>query len=240
MVTGHWFEHLAEFMGPTYLRYSFTKGTEQEVGFLLDLLDLGHGIRILDVGCGPGRHSLALAERGHEVVGIDISQAFIDLANQHAPGNARFLRMDARSMTFDAEFDLVICLCQGAFGLMTEDGGDAQVIASIVRALKPGGTMVLSAFNSYFVVKHFTEADFDPNSGICHESTLIKNPDGQAREVDLWTGCYTPRELRLLVNAAGLKAEHIFSVDPGSYRRDEPSVESSEYLVVASKPPSTR
>ncbi|MEL7156590.1 MAG: class I SAM-dependent methyltransferase, partial [Actinomycetota bacterium] len=82
----HWFNGLAEHMGPAYLRYSFTKGTAQEVGALIDLLDLRPGDRVLDVGCGPGRHALALAEAGMAVTGIDISPRFIDLARAAAKG----------------------------------------------------------------------------------------------------------------------------------------------------------
>lgn len=239
-MSDHWFEGLADFMGPTYLRYSFTKGTTQEVDFLVEELDLAPGSRVLDVGCGPGRHSLELAARGHEVLGVDISQTFIDLATQKAPPNATFRRMDARELPFEAEFDAVVCLCQGAFGLMTEAGGDARVAEGISRALKPGGRLALSAFNAFFVVKHFNEGDFDPSTGVCHEHTEIKSPQGDSREADLWTGCYTPRELRLLFTGAGLRVDHIHSVDPGSYRRESPSVESSEYLVIASKAPFRR
>ena len=63
----HWFEPLADYLGAAYLRYSFTYGTEQEVDFLLDALGLGPGMRVLDVGCGPGRHAHALARRGVQV-----------------------------------------------------------------------------------------------------------------------------------------------------------------------------
>ena len=60
-VTDHWFEPLADHMGEAYLRYSFTKGTENEVEFIVDALSSQPGQRVLDVGCGPGRHAYALA-----------------------------------------------------------------------------------------------------------------------------------------------------------------------------------
>ena len=72
--SSHWFEALADHLGEAYLRYSFTMGTANEVGFLTDVLDLRPGMRVLDVGCGPGRHARALGEAGIEVVGVDISQ----------------------------------------------------------------------------------------------------------------------------------------------------------------------
>ena len=61
---GHWFEGIADHLGTSYLRYSFTMGTANEVDFLVDELGLQPGMRVLDVGCGPGRHAYALAERG--------------------------------------------------------------------------------------------------------------------------------------------------------------------------------
>ena len=72
-------------MGEAYLKYSFTRGTRQEVDFLIEVLDLRPGQRVLDVGCGPGRHAYALAEKGIAVHGVDISRTFIDLASENAP-----------------------------------------------------------------------------------------------------------------------------------------------------------
>lgn len=236
----HWFEPVAEHLGAAYLRYSFTKGTVNEVDALVGWLGLGAGSRVLDVGCGPGRHAHELARRGITVHGIDISERFVALAREGAPEGATFERMDARAMTFENEFDAAVCLCQGAFGLMTEDGGDARVLAGIARALRPGGRLALSAFNAYFSVRYHTDASFDAATGVSHETTEVRDEQGRARTVDLWTGCYTPRELGLLARACGLEPERILSVDPGSYREQAPTVESSEYLLIASKTPFRR
>ncbi|MDQ3758112.1 MAG: class I SAM-dependent methyltransferase, partial [Actinomycetota bacterium] len=142
----HWFEPVAEHMGEAYLRYSFTKGTEQEADFLVDVLALTPGDRVLDVGCGPGRHAHALARRGMHVVGVDISEPFVDLASRDAPPTATFQRCDARDLPYDDEFDAVISVCQGAFGLVGEQ--DQSVLAGMARAVTGDGTgrVALTAF----------------------------------------------------------------------------------------------
>ena len=222
-------------MGAAYLRYSFTKGTKQEVDHIAASLDLRPGMRVLDVGCGPGRHTHELASRGIECHGIDISQTFIDLAKASAPDGATFERMDARQLTFSEEFDAVICLCQGAFGLMTANGHDIDVLRGMVQSLRIGGKLALSAFSSYFVVKYHDEATFDALTGVSHEVTEIRNGQGQAKSVDLWTGCYTPRELRLMMELVGMEVLGISSVEPGAYGNEPASLESPEYLVISSK-----
>ena len=152
----HWFEDLADHLGSAYDRYAHTKGTVQEVDHVIAALGLVPPERVLDVGCGTGRHALELARRGIEVHGIDISQRFVDIARSRAGDErndgmqavrsspATFERGDARSMAFVAEFDAVICLCQGAFGMMTAEGEDAAVIAGMARAMRPGGRLARS------------------------------------------------------------------------------------------------
>jgi len=260
-VTDHWFEELADHLGEAYLRYSFTMGTENEVAFLVEVLGLSRGDRVLDVGCGPGRHARALGERGIVVHGVDISQRFVDLAAADAPPGVTFERLDARALRFDGEFDAVISLCQGAFGLsgggphvdqvvgpvapaglVALGGGDvdpdAGVLDGMARALRPGGRLAVSAFSAYFQVRWLEDTDsFDAAAGVNHERTVLKSPAGDDATHDLWTTCFTPRELRLLAARAGLQVRDLWSVTPGEYARRAPDLAHPEFLMVAVRPP---
>lgn len=235
---GAYFEDVAEILGPAYLRYSFTKGTEQEVEFLLELLQLEQGARVLDVGCGPGRHSVALAKTGLRITGVDISRRFLDLAAESARKagvGASFFQVDARQMPFDDEFDAVISICQGAFGLMGDD--DALVLRRMMESARPGCPIVLTAFSSLYEAAHLRpEANLDVDAGVVHEPATIKDEAGADHSVDLWTSVYTPRELRLLSIGVGLLPEAVYSVAPGDFARRTPDLEHPEFLLVARRP----
>jgi SAM-dependent methyltransferase len=234
-VTPHPFEAIAEHTGAAYLRYSFTKGTDQEVGFLWEALGLAPGMRLLDVGCGPGRHARALAARGVEVVGVDISERFVELARDGAPCGATFVRADARDLPYDAEFDAAISLCQGAFGLVP--GEDGEVLRGMIRALRPGAAAAVTAFSAYFQVRWLGEGDeFDPAAGVNHELTMVRDEEGRDEVFDLWTSVWTPRELRLLAAAVGADVEQLWSVSPGEYGPNRPDLEHPEWLVLLRRP----
>jgi SAM-dependent methyltransferase len=253
--TGHWFEPVADHLGPAYLRYSFTKGTANEVEFVMGALGRPKAASVLDVGCGPGRHALELARRGITVTGVDISQRFVDLARGQAQAedlNADFVVGDARSLAFDATFDAAISLCQGGFGLTGGPLGSAQdrggptadrveldepVLAGMARAVRPGGLVIVSAFSAYFQLQDLSPTDhFDADLGVNRETTSVRNDRGDELEVDLWTTCYTPRELRLLARTVGLEVEAVHGVTPGDYRSTSPTIDRPEFLLVARRP----
>lgn len=233
-----WFDPIADFLGPAYLRNAFTMGTAQEVGFLVDALGLAPGQRVLDVGCGPGRHALALARRGITVHGVDRADTFLDLARAAAEQEdlpATFDHLDVRDLEPDGAYDAVICLCQGGFGLLGGDDEEA-VLARIVGAARAGGSVAVSAFSAYFALR-FLEAgeEFDPATGVLHEVSTVRGADGSERPFDAWTTCFTARELRALARAAGLEQVEVHGVTPGDYGARPPDLDRPELLLLGTR-----
>ena len=136
-----------------------------------------------------------------------------------APAGATFERLDARAMTFDAEFDAVICLCQGAFGLMTADGHDATVLAGMARALEARGPA--GAHRVQRLLRG--EALGGRRVRRRHAASTTSAQRSATRPArrstaELWTGCYTPRELRLLCAAHGLRVDASAASSPAPTR----------------------
>ena len=215
---------------------AFTKGTEQEVEFLVDALGLDKGERVLDVGCGPGRHALALARRGMKVVGVDLSEDFIALAREAAAAEgvpARFDVLDVRDLAYAGEFDAALCLCQGGFGLL---GGrdETAVFERIAAALRPAGRLALTAFSAAFAARFLEDGEtFDPATGVLHERATVRNEHGVEEVFDAWTTCFTARELELLAGGANLDVDGVYGVTPGRYGTAPPTLDHPELLLLA-------
>lgn len=237
---GAWFNPIAAFLGPAYLRNAFTYGTRQEIDFIVEACGLRPGAQVLDVGCGPGRHALELARRGYVVHGIDLSPDFVALARDAARVEelgATFEVLDVRDLDGLGAYDAVICLCQGGFGLL---GGEdeAEVLGRIARSARPGGSVVVSAFHAYFAVRHLEAGEtFDPRTGVLHEVATLRDPDGREAPFDLWTTTFTARELRSLAASVGLEVVGVHGVSPGDYALREPALDRHEVLLVARRGP---
>lgn len=244
----HFFEAVARHLGPTYLRYSFTKGTEGECDALVEALDLRPGQLVLDVGCGPGRHSHGLALRGLRAIGVDIAEVFAGLASSAArarsswppPGRPSFARADARLLPVrPASMDAVVCLCQGGFGLLGGGQGEEEALAEMAASLRPGGRLALSAFSAYFATAHHEAGEeIDALSGVVHERSAVRGDRGCEATFDLWTTVFTPRELSLMCRLAGLDVREVRAVTPGRYAGQSPGLDHPEWLVLAERPAS--
>src|ERR1700686_5188945 len=86
----------------------FTALSDHNVSPLIEAAGIGPGNRVLDVGCGPGNLAAASAKRGASVVGTDLSQAMVALAQLRHP-KLEFLQADAERLPFtDGTFDAVV------------------------------------------------------------------------------------------------------------------------------------
>jgi SAM-dependent methyltransferase len=121
---------------------SWVEDTGRQVAFIARTLRLAPGMRVLDLACGFGRHSLALAAMGVEVVGVDITKEYVDDARKEAASRglkAEFVHADIRELSYVGEFDAVLNLADGAIGYLENEEENLKIFDVIARALKKGG-----------------------------------------------------------------------------------------------------
>lgn len=232
---GTYYRDIGDFLREAYLELPFTAGTHREVDFLEKELALPAGALLLDIGCGPGRHSLELARRGYHTTGIDISAGFIDVADvcaKHDNLPATFRVADARDLPFPSSplFDAAICLCQGAFGLVGAEDSHRLVLREVHRVLKPASLFILTAVHSYAASRH---PGFDPQTALLVEELTLRNAAGDERSTILTTTTFTARELTLLLEVAGFSVEDIYGCNPGHYARRAITVDDWEIMAIA-------
>lgn len=139
------------YFGADYLRIYRLADTAEQLAMLARLLPPpGEVDRLLDLPCGHGRHSVALAERGYRVIGLDLSPVFLDVARHAAaehevdPG---LVRGDMRRFPFaDGAFDLAICLFN-SLGYFEAEDDNQRVLAEFGRTVRPGGRLLLDLAN---------------------------------------------------------------------------------------------
>ena len=152
-----WYEELFENYALKYENESFTQGTIGECNFIEQEINYNKRSKILDIGCGIGRHSRELAKRGYQITGIDLSESQLNRAKELADKeklNIDFQIQDARRLTFQNEFDLVIMLCEGAFPLMETDEMNFQILQNATKAIKENGKLIFTTLNGLFPLFH--------------------------------------------------------------------------------------
>ncbi|HZO86894.1 MAG TPA: class I SAM-dependent methyltransferase [Chthonomonadaceae bacterium] len=142
--------------------------TAAEVDQVLTLLGLEPGTAILDLCCGPGRHSLELARRGYQVTGVDRTAAHLEKARAQAEVeglNVEFVQEDMRRFCRPEAFGGAINLFT-SFGYFEDPADDGQVIANLRRSLKPGGTLVMDIVGKEVLARNFRERFWEEKEGV--------------------------------------------------------------------------
>ncbi len=125
--------------------------TDAQVETLADLAGSTTDGPLLDLCCGWGRHALALAQRGYQVVGLDGSEYFLSkLASDMTPADRPRLapvRGDMRCLPFAAGSIATVIQMYTSFGYGTDPSDDMEVLSEVCRALKPGGFYLLDMIN---------------------------------------------------------------------------------------------
>lgn len=250
-----WYESLFENYGKKYDSECFTAGTIGECDFIEKELGYNKSMKILDIGCGTGRHSIELTKRGYNVTGIDLSESQLQRAREKAAAEGvdiQFLRHDARHLPFDREFDAAIMLCEGGFPLMETDEMNFKILRSAAKSLKKSGKFMFTTLNGLFPLYHSVEQFCDDTSGEGnatyrsntfdlmtfrdHNITEIEDDDGNKKRLECNERYYVPSEITWLLKSLGYKKIDIFGAKLGAYSKDDKlTTEDFEMLVVAEK-----
>jgi 2-polyprenyl-3-methyl-5-hydroxy-6-metoxy-1,4-benzoquinol methylase len=250
-----WYESLFENYGRKYDNEVFTQGTIGECDFIESELNFDKSVRILDVGCGTGRHSIELTKRGYKVLGIDLSESQLSLAREKAKNsnlNIDFRQQDARNLPFRKEFNVAIMLCEGGFPLMETDEMNFEILKNVAKSLKEKGKFIFTTLNGLFPLYHSVEEfcastkedgnatyrsnTFDLMTFRDHNITEIEDDLGNKKTLDCNERYYVPSEITWLLKSLGYTKIEIFGAKLGAFSRtDKLTTEDFEMLVIAEK-----
>jgi len=250
-----WYEELFENYGVKYDNEVYTQGTVGECDFIEKEIGHNKAIKILDIGCGTGRHAIELTKRGYKVVGVDLSESQLKRAREKAAEQKLkidFQQHDARKLPFSRKFDLAIMLCEGGFSLMETDEMNFEILKNATKALKDKGKFIFTTLNGLFPlfhsVKEFYESAAKEGNSACkncsfdlmtfrdHNTVMFEDDAGTKKELTCNERYYVPSELAWLLKTLGYKKIDIFGAKLGAYsRNDKLTTGDFEMLVVAEK-----
>ena len=250
-----WYESLFENYAHKYDKECFVQGTVGECDFIEQETKHDKSLKIIDIGCGTGRHAIELTKRGYNVTGVDLSGSQLKRAREKSKEQGveiDFQKHDARNLPFEGEFDLGIMLCEGGFSLMETDEMNFEILKNATKVLKDKGRLIFTTLNGLFPlfhsVKEFYESVAKEGGAECkgcsfdlmtfrdHNTAVFEDDAGNKKELKCNERYYVPSEITWLLNTLGYNKVDIFGAKLGAYsRKDKLTTEDFEMLVVAEK-----
>jgi 2-polyprenyl-3-methyl-5-hydroxy-6-metoxy-1,4-benzoquinol methylase len=248
-----WYEELFRDYAGKYEKENYITGTTGEVDFFEKEINYNRSAKILDIGCGTGRHSIELARRGYDVTGIDLSESMINRAKKNAAKenlNIDFIIMDARDFNFNSAYDLAIMICEGAFPLMETDEMNFSILLNAFSSLKPGGKFIFSTLNGLYPLFHSVkdfldggsvqgeteELNFDLMTFRYYSVYETEDDHGNKKVLNCNERYYVPSEITWLLKSAGFRKSDIFGCKQGAFSlNDKLTTDDFEMLAIAEK-----
>ena len=248
-----WYEALFENYGKKYDSENFTHGTVGECNFIEKEINFNKSLKILDVGCGTGRHAIELTKRGYCVTGIDLSESQLKRAKEKAEAeklSIDFQCRDARNLPFDKEFDVAIMMCEGGFSLMETDEMNFEILKNVTKSLKPDAKFIFTTTNGLFPlynsVDEFHASTVEDGNSVCKDNSFdfmtfrgysiveFEDDDGNKKRLECNERYYVPCEITWLLKSLGYKTIDIFGARLGEFSREHKlTTKDFEMLVIA-------
>lgn len=199
--------------------------TEEEIDFILSITGIKPGGRILDIGCGAGRHSIELARLGYDVLGIDPSEVMIAAARERAAGEEvkpEFRQMSGEELDFHGEFDLSLCLFT-TLGQVNDQDDNHQLLDNAARSLRSGGHFIVELQQPGWAESHLkteerlgegdsyvdVERNYDQQHKLVTEVFTRVSPHGRQAYM-LRYRLFNPDEIKQLLRDAGFSQINIY------------------------------
>ncbi|MEM6793932.1 MAG: class I SAM-dependent methyltransferase [Acidobacteriota bacterium] len=198
-----------EWFGQQYLDLYAHRDEDEaarHVTFIRRFVDSDLSGQVLDLACGAGRHTAALAEQGADVFGVDLSITLL----AHPP-RVRCAAGDMRQLPFrDGSFDLVLNFFT-SFGYFARERENFRVLEEFVRLLKPGGLFMIDFMNRHQVIAQLRHRE-------------VVEREGLTVHIERWYDSETRRiNKRMRLEAPGQRPES-FLESVRAYDRDEVTI----------------
>jgi SAM-dependent methyltransferase len=239
-------ERFWELSAPLMFSQPRLEVAREECDHLLALVSLQPGARILDLGCGVGRHSVELAGQGFVVTGVDRVPAFLERGKElarEAGVNVEFIQADMREFTRPGAFELALSL-SNSFGQFRDPKEEKRTLENIFLSLARGGSLVLEITGKEVMKCLFRPEDSygDANTRCLEERRVLGDWEFVETRLEITRGSetagfvysyrlYSAREISALLESVGFSEVKVFGSLEGSlYDKD-----ASRLVLVAKK-----
>lgn len=231
-----------------YKKILTPKRTGMEIGFITKTLGLEPGMKVLDLGCGWGRHTIALAKKGYKMTGQDINPFFLEEGRKEASAegvSVRWIERNMRNIAGRKEFNAILNLFS-SFGYYEREEDHQAVFYAVARALRRGGYFLIDVINREKILHPYqaerviktkegavlkVKAKFDLMTSRSNERRVLKLEGRRKKEYSLTLRIFTLTELIAMARKANLSFVACF----GGYKGNPIDLRSPRCILIVQK-----